>query len=153
MGWLQLVGSFKLQVSFAEYRLFNTALLQKRARPVILRSLLIVATPNYMYLGPACARVLHLRCNSFLKWRISLALSSSRTGCLYPHKNKTAVTTRLVVVYSDMGWLQLVGSIKLQVSFAKEPYKRDYILHKRLEVLPILLTVATPFRTQATRQA
>jgi len=25
-----------------------------------------------------------------------------------------------------MGWLWLVGSIKLQVSFAKEPCKRDY---------------------------
>jgi len=43
MGWLRLVGSLKLQVSFAEYRLFYRALLQKR--PVILRSLLIVATP------------------------------------------------------------------------------------------------------------
>jgi len=32
---------------------------------------------------------------------------------------------------SDMGWLWLVGSIKLQVSFAKEPYKRGYILQKR----------------------
>ena len=31
-----------------------------------------------------------------------------------------------------MGWLRLVGSIKVQVSFAKEPYKRDD------------LTVATP---------
>ena len=30
-----------------------------------------------------------------------------------------------------MGWLRLVGSIKLQVSFAKETYKRDYILQKR----------------------
>jgi len=30
-----------------------------------------------------------------------------------------------------MGWLQLVGSLKLQVSFANEPYKRDYILQKR----------------------
>ena len=30
-----------------------------------------------------------------------------------------------------MGWLQLVDSLKLQVSFAKEPYKRDYILHKK----------------------
>jgi len=37
------VGSFKLYVSFAEYSLFYRALLQKR--PVILRSLLIVATP------------------------------------------------------------------------------------------------------------
>jgi len=43
MGWLRLVGSLKLQVSFAEYRLFYRALLQKR--PVIWRSLLIEATP------------------------------------------------------------------------------------------------------------
>ena len=41
--WVRLVGSFKLQVSFAEYRLFYRALLQKR--PIILRSLLIIATP------------------------------------------------------------------------------------------------------------
>jgi len=41
MGWLQLVGSLKWQVSFAEYRLFCRALLQRR--PIILRSLLIVA--------------------------------------------------------------------------------------------------------------
>ena len=31
----------------------------------------------------------------------------------------------------DVGWLQLVGSLKLYVTFAKEPYKRDYILQKR----------------------
>jgi len=43
MGWLALVGSLKLQASFAEYRLFHRALLQKR--PIILRSLLFVATP------------------------------------------------------------------------------------------------------------
>ena len=30
-----------------------------------------------------------------------------------------------------MGWLWLVGSIKLYVSFAKEAYKRDDILQKR----------------------
>jgi len=29
-----------------------------------------------------------------------------------------------------MGWLHVVGSLELQVSFAKEPYKRDYILAK-----------------------
>jgi len=43
MGWLRLVGSLKLQVSFAEYSLFYRALLQRR--PMILRSLVIVATP------------------------------------------------------------------------------------------------------------
>jgi len=43
MGWLRLVCSLKLWVSFKEYRLFYRALLQ--TRPIILRSLLIVATP------------------------------------------------------------------------------------------------------------
>jgi len=43
MGWLRLVGSFERQVCFVEYRLFYRALLQKR--PIILRSLLIKATP------------------------------------------------------------------------------------------------------------
>jgi len=43
MGWLRLVGSLKLQVSFAEYRLFYRALLQKR--PIILRRLVKAATP------------------------------------------------------------------------------------------------------------
>jgi len=43
MGWLRLVGSLKLYVSFVAYSLFNRALSQKR--PIILRSLLIVATP------------------------------------------------------------------------------------------------------------
>jgi len=42
MGWLRLVGSLKLQVSFVEYRLFYRALLQKR--PIIWKSQLIVAT-------------------------------------------------------------------------------------------------------------
>jgi len=44
-----------------------------------------------------------------------------------------------------MGWLHLVGSIKLQVCFAKEPYKRDDILQKRPIIESILLTVATPY--------
>ena len=43
-----------------------------------------------------------------------------------------------------MEWLRSVGSIKVQVSFAKEPYKRDNILQKRPILLSILLTVATP---------
>ena len=30
-----------------------------------------------------------------------------------------------------MGWLRFVGSFKLQVSFTKEPYKRDNIVQKR----------------------
>jgi len=43
-----------------------------------------------------------------------------------------------------MGWLRSVGALKLQVSFAKEPYKRDYILQKRPMILRSLLIEATP---------
>ena len=46
---------------------------------------------------------------------------------------------------SVMGWLQLVGSSKLQVSFAKECYKRDKILQKRPIILSRLLIVTTPY--------
>jgi len=44
-----------------------------------------------------------------------------------------------------MGWLRLVGSLKYQVSFAKEPYKRDDILQKRPIISLSLLIVATPY--------
>ena len=54
-------------------------------------------------------------------------------------KQKTCHTT--------MGWLQLVDSLKLKVSFAKEPYKRDDIPQKRPIILKCLLHVATPPHT------
>jgi len=44
-----------------------------------------------------------------------------------------------------MGWLRLVGCLKIQVSFAKELYKRDLYSAKRLVFLSILLIVATPY--------
>jgi len=44
-----------------------------------------------------------------------------------------------------MGGLRLVGSLKLKVSFAKEPYKREDILQKRPVILRSLLIVATPY--------
>ena len=44
-----------------------------------------------------------------------------------------------------MGWLRLVGSLKLYLSFTKEPYKRDDFLQKRPIILRSLLTVATPY--------
>ena len=43
MGWLRSAGSIKLQVSFAEYRLFYRSLLQKRR--IIFSILLTKATP------------------------------------------------------------------------------------------------------------
>jgi len=49
-----------------------------------------------------------------------------------------------VYVYMGMGWLRLVGFLKWQVSFAKEPYKRDYTLQKRPMILRSLLIVVIP---------
>jgi len=67
MGWLRLVGSLKLQVSFAEYRLIYRSLLQKR--PIILRSLLIVATPPWTmgWLRLVCSLKLQI---SFAEYRL-----------------------------------------------------------------------------------
>jgi len=47
--------------------------------------------------------------------------------------------------FRGVGWLWLVGSIKLQVAFAKEPYKRENILQKKPIIQSILLTVANPY--------
>jgi len=44
-----------------------------------------------------------------------------------------------------MGWLRLVGSLKLQVSFAKDPSKRDDVLQKRPIISRSLLIVATSY--------
>jgi len=45
--------------------------------------------------------------------------------------------------HANMGWLRLVSPLKLQVSFAKEPYKRDDILQKRPIILRRLRMVGT----------
>jgi len=50
------------------------------------------------------------------------------------------------ITHSHMGWLRWVGSLKLQVSFAKKPYKRDGILQKRPIILRSLIIVATPYQ-------
>jgi len=70
------------------------------------------------------------------------AMTSVRTTCWYVciyDMQKVHVTSS-----SRMGWLRLVGSFKLQVSFAKETYKRDDILQKRPIILMSLQIGATP---------
>ena len=48
-------------------------------------------------------------------------------------------------LWIHMGWLHLVGSFKIWVSFAKEPYKRDPVLQKRPIILRSLRIEATPY--------
>ena len=67
-----------------------------------------------------------------------------------PRAIRIYISTYLPTGAADMaksatGWLRLVGSLKLQVSFAKEPYKRDDILQKRRMIIRSLLIVATPY--------
>ena len=50
----------------------------------------------------------------------------------------------IFVATTSMGWLRLVGFLKLYAFFAEEPYKRDDILQKRPIILRSLLIVATP---------
>jgi len=64
--------------------------------------------------------------------------------CKHVHTMLCKVSTS-----TGMGWLPLVGSLKLQVSFAKEPYKRDDILQTRCIILRSLLIVVTPFSGQS----
>jgi len=72
MEWLRLVGPLKLWVSFAKEPYKTDDILQKR--PIILRSLLIVATP---YLSLCLALCLSLPLSLFLS--LSLSLSWSRS--------------------------------------------------------------------------
>ena len=60
-------------------------------------------------------------------------------------KSDRYVLQKSVLQKSVIGWLRLVRSLKLQISFAKEPYKRDDILQNI--ILRILLIEATPQHT------
>ena len=98
------------------------------------------------YLGRSCCSVLHHQ--SKLKSQPATHLSvytkvSSKSEC--KHSSKYQVDFCCRVLQCAMGWLCVVDSLKLHVSFAKEPYKRDDILQKRPIILRSLLIVATPY--------
>jgi len=54
-----------------------------------------------------------------------------------------------IAALKDMGWLPSVGSLKLYLSFAKKPYKRDIYSAKSPTILGSLLIVAN-FREPTT---
>jgi len=59
-------------------------------------------------------------------------------------RNKTLRARKNILL--ALGWLQVVGALKLYVSFEKKPYKTDDILQKRPVILRSLLIVATPLQ-------
>ena len=104
-------------------------------RPVILRSLLIVATPccECMRMYVCMHHSNHIILTSAEYRHFYRALLQKRPRIL---RNLLIEASPYQMYHShhiihNMGWLRLVGSLKLQVSFAKEPYKRDHILQKR----------------------
>ena len=54
---------------------------------------------------------------------------------------------------SPIRWLRFVNSLKTYVSFAKELYKRDYILEKRRIFWRSLLIIATPYLYDSSTRA
>jgi len=55
------------------------------------------------------------------------------------------ISSHDIYLLTSYGVARLFGSLKLQVSFAKDPYKRDYIMQKRPMNLRSLLIEATPY--------
>ena len=55
------------------------------------------------------------------------------------------IVIRLCIKQRAKGWLRWVSSLKLYISFAKEPCKRDCILQKRPIIWRSPLIVASPY--------
>jgi len=117
MGWQWCIGPPNYHVSSAKEPQKNPALLQKRLEIFgNLPSLTTLYLPTSILLSRACTR--------------SLACVPSVSCSLSPKHTHAHTRTHTVCIVrgegqSVMGWLRLVGSSKIYVSFAKEPYKRD----------------------------
>jgi len=77
-------------------------------------------------------------------WLPCNQLISLKSSCCSVRQCIAVHCSALQCIAACMGWLRLVGSLKLEVSTAKEPYKRDCILQKRPVILRSLHIVATP---------
>ena len=116
IGWLRLVGSLKISVSFAEYSLFYRALLQKR--PVFLGSLLVVATP---YCLPTHLLTFEAHSDDLLLIYSPSKLTQmicSSTIAAYAQRYRVAMISRLP---KNIGLICRISSL-LQGSFAKETH-------------------------------
>jgi len=145
MGWLWLVGSFKLYLSFAEYRLFYRALLQKR--PIILRSLLSIATPypdihphlmpqdpeihpcihSCLYVSTSISRhayTLHIRTNSS-----TLNISVSRPSCTVkiPRSRESSANLYLLICI-NINISVLRRSCPVNIPRSRESSVNSYLL-------------------------
>jgi len=82
--------------------------------------------------------------------RVMCTLSNRFMTLIHFETHESCICSTMWCTYATsniyMGWLRWVGSLKWWVSFAKEPYKGDYILQKRPIILISLLIVATQYQ-------
>jgi len=119
MGWLQLVGSIKLQVSFAEYSLFYRALLQKR--PIIFSILLTQATPYVTYEEAMSHESLHI-------WRSQLTWVMSHCEWVMSHVNEACHTWMRyvdILVYSS-----IMSHVTHVVSHMQKPRHMSHVTYE-----------------------
>ena len=136
--WTRLCMS---SVDWIQNRLFN---FWERSHAIIVRLFIVYHTPQRS-LEPRVCNSLVSRCCVWLHIVcLNLFCRAWTPILLRLHEVCSAHSALVSSAIAAMGWFWLVGSLKLQVSFAKEPYKRDYILQKRLIILRSLLIVATP---------
>jgi len=84
-----------------------------------------------------------MRCST-----LQCTLATRRRKCGSDWERATTCPRGPAHIYHDtatnMRWLRLVGSLKIQASFAKKPCKSDYILQKRPIFWRSLLIIGTP---------
>jgi len=97
----------------------------------------------YIYIHVRIFTYVYIYLYIFMHLYIYIQVHIYRAICLFATKTSHTVAPHCGCT---IGWLWLVGSSAFRVSFAKEPYKRDYILHKRHLILRNLLILATPYQ-------
>jgi len=127
MGWLRWVGSLKLQVSFVKEPYERDDILPKR--PISLKSLLIIATPYH-----ECKHCW----GDTLPTHDCTTMDMSNLHSFFSH-----ICTSNIYM-TDIGWLRLVGSLKLLVSLAEYRLFYRSLLQKRPVISRSLLLEATP---------
>jgi len=108
---------WRVRSTFAKEPWKRDNILQKR--PIIFSTYASLDVTRTKYVVDVHIRIVYLAI-----WGICLYV------CVHTYSSRVAHYTRVL-------WLWSVGSIKLQVSFAKEPWKRDSILQKRPIIRPI----------------